>query len=246
MNEGPPPSGRVAKRFVGSAEDFAEMARSLAAEPTVQATLQRIVELAVENVVGCDGAGILLVHKSEIVAGSWSSDLVRQIETLEYELGEGPCIDAIGEQAIFESSDLRDSAAQWPRFTPRALDAGIESMLGFRLFAAEDTLGSLDLYGYRRGAFDDASRALGTVLAAHASMALAGAQVHESDLDTISGLSAALVARDVIGQAKGILMASRHVDAGAAFDLLVAASQKLNVKVRDLADDVARTGELPE
>jgi AmiR/NasT family two-component response regulator len=59
-------------------------------------------------------------------------------------------------------------------------------------------------------------------------------------------LSAALVARDVIGQAKGILMASRHVDAGAAFDLLVAASQKLNVKVRDLADDVARTGELPE
>ena len=94
-------------------------------------------------------------------------------------------------------------------------------MLGFRLFASEGTLGSLDLYGYRAAAFDETSRAMGTVLAAHAAMAVAGAQVRANDLGTIAGLNEALLARDVIGQAKGMLMVARGIDADAAFDALV-------------------------
>jgi hypothetical protein len=117
-------------------------------------------------------------------------------------------------------------------------------MVGFRLFA-EDTIGAMDLYGFTRDAFDETTRAIGTVLASHAAMALAGAQVHSHDLDTINGLREALVARDVIGQAKGILMARQHIDADAAFALLVRASQDQNVKLRVLAEDVATTGELP-
>jgi transcriptional regulator with GAF, ATPase, and Fis domain len=232
-------------RFAGTARQFGDIARALSSEPTVQTTLQRIVDIAVENVDGCDGAGVLLVHRNAIVAGSWSSDLVRDIETTEYELGEGPCIDAISQQPVFESADLRQNLAQWPGFAARALEAGIESMLGFRLFTAEDTLGALDLYGFRRNAFDETTRAIGTVLASHAAMALAGAQVRSHDLDTINGLRDALVARDVIGQAKGILMARHRIDADAAFDLLVRVSQDQNVKVRTLAEYVAATGELP-
>ena len=218
----------------------------MSSEPTVQAILQRIVDVAAQSIEGCDGAGVLLLHRREIVAGSWSNDLVREIETMEYELGEGPCQDAIWQHPVFESADLRDHFSQWPEFAPRAVEAGIESMLGFRLFVAADTLGSLDLYGYRRGAFDETSRAIGTVLAAHAALALAGAQVHEQDLDTVAHLREALATRDLIGQAKGILMATRHVDADAAFDLLVRTSQDQNTKVRNVAEDVARTGELPE
>jgi transcriptional regulator with GAF, ATPase, and Fis domain len=232
--------------FVGSAQQFAELARALSSEPTVQATLQRIVDSAVENVDGCDGAGVLLVHRDEIVVGAWSDDLVRQVETMEYELGEGPCLDAISQQPVFESADLSDHVSRWPRFAVQALDAGIHSMLGFRLFAAQDTLGALDLYGYQRGVFDEASRATATVLAAHAALALAGAQLHERDLDTLAHLREALIARDVIGQAKGILMATRDVDADAAFEMLVRASQTQNVKVRNLAEEVARTRHLPE
>ena len=122
---------------------------------------------------------------------------------MEYELGGGPCVDAIWQRPVFESADLRENAHQWPTFVPRALEAGIETMLGFRLFVAEDTLGALDLYGYRTGAFNETSRALGTVLAAHAALALAGTQVHEQDLDTVAGLQEALATRDLIGQAKG-------------------------------------------
>jgi putative methionine-R-sulfoxide reductase with GAF domain len=240
----PPTPGVAESQFVGSAEQFAKIARELSAEPTVAATLKRIVDFAAETIDGCDGAGVLLVDRRQIVVGAWSNDLVHRVEEMEYELGEGPCLDAIWEQRVFESADLRDHLSQWPNFAREALEAGIQSMVGFRLFVDEDTLGALDLYGYARGAFDETSRAIGSILASHAALALGGAQLHQDDLDTVAGLREALVTRDVIGQAKGILMATRHVDADTAFTLLVRASQTQNVKVRDIAEEVARTQQL--
>ncbi len=145
---------------------LADVARSLFAEPTVVGTLQRIVDLAAETVDGCDGAGLLLVGKREIVAGAWSNELARKIEVMEYEIGEGPCLDAIWEVSRFESSDLREQSSLWPTFAARAIEAGVESMLAFRLFVSDETLGALDLYGSRRGAFGEAARAFGTVFAA--------------------------------------------------------------------------------
>src|SRR5215211_9009872 len=112
-----------------ASDQFAEIARQLAAEPDVSSTLDGIVSLAVEHVEGCDGAGILLAHGNEIVAGSWSDDVVQRVETLEYELSEGPCVDAIRQQPVFESPDLRDHLDDWPHFAQAALDAGIESIL---------------------------------------------------------------------------------------------------------------------
>jgi len=230
----------------GASENLAVIARAMSGEPTVARTLQRIVEVAVETIDGCDEAGILLIRGREIVAGAWSDDLVRNIEEMECEIGEGPCLDAIAQRPTFESADLRDQLAIWPTFTARAIDAGIHSMLAFRLFAAEDTLGALDLYGFRPGAFDDAAHAFGTVFAAHAALALAGAQLHERDLADVDGLRQALEARDVIGQAKGILMATHHIDGDTAFELLRATSNNLNLKVRAVADHVVQTGTLPE
>jgi hypothetical protein len=224
---------------------FADIARSLFAEPTVLRTLQRIVDVAVENIGGCEGAGVLLVSGGKIVSGAWSNDVVRELEQTEYDIGEGPCVDAILERPAFESSDLRDEVSLWPRFVAHALELGVESMIAFRLFAAEETLGALDLYGGRRGAFDEAARAFGTVYAAQAAMALVGSRVHEHDLAVADGLRVALVTRDVIGQAKGILMATRHVDADTAFELLRSCSQRVNIKLREVAEQVVFTGELP-
>jgi transcriptional regulator with GAF, ATPase, and Fis domain len=235
---GDPPSDPSAPRF-------AEIARSLAAEPDVARTLQRIVDLAVETIDGCEGAGLLIVSRGKILAGSWSDETVHAIEQLEYEIREGPCIDAILREPTFET-DLRDRAERWPTFVAHALAAGFESILAFRLFAAEDTLGALNLYSRARGAFDEAARAFGGVYAAHAALALAGAQVHEHDVALVNGLHDALIARDVIGQAKGILMATRHIDADDAFALLRATSQELNIKLRLIAEDVALTGALPD
>jgi transcriptional regulator with GAF, ATPase, and Fis domain len=229
-----------------SAASLAAIARAVSGEPTVARTLQRIVDLAVETVDGCDSAGILLVRGREIVAGAWSDELVREIEEMECQIGEGPCLDAIAQRPTFETADLRDQLTVWPTFTARAIDAGIHSMLAFRLFAAEDTLGALDLYGRQPGAFDEAAHAFGTVFAAHAALALAGAQLHEHDLADVDGLRQALEARDAIGQAKGILMATHHIDNDAAFGLLRTTSNNLNMKLRAVTDHVIRTSTLPK
>jgi len=78
-----------------SARRFVEIAQVLSGEPTVVRTMQRIVDLAVETIDGCDAAGLLVVSAGEIVAGAWSDQLAHEIEQLEYEIGEGPCFDAI-------------------------------------------------------------------------------------------------------------------------------------------------------
>ena len=105
-------------------------------------------------------------------------------------------------------------------------------MLSFRLFAEGDTLGALNLYSKHHGAFDDEAVAVGSVFATHAAVALAGAQHDEQ-------MQKAPQTRDVIGQAKGILMAQQHVTADEAFDVLRRASQRMNIKVRELAERVA-------
>jgi len=86
------------------------------------------------------------------------SGLGRRIKHLQLEVGEGPCIDAIWQRPVFESADLRDHVLEWPKFVPGAIEAGIESMLAFRLFAVEETLGALDLSSGQRGGFDKSAR----------------------------------------------------------------------------------------
>ena len=124
------------------------------------------------------------------------------------------------------------------------------SLLSFRLFIEENefeerTMGALNLYSRQRGAFDQAAREVGLILASHASVALAGAQALAHEKEHVANLDKALLSRDVIGQAKGILMERQHLTAEQAFDLLRRGSQHLNVKLRDVADRVTETGERP-
>jgi transcriptional regulator with GAF, ATPase, and Fis domain len=220
------------------AEMFAEVARSLLAESDVQTTLQRIVDLAVDTIDGCDHAGITFLHAGVFTTPAASDDVPVKVDEIQYETGEGPCIDAMRDHEVFRTGDL-GSEERWPEFAGRAQrETGITSMMGFRLFVAEDTLGALNVYSKRADAFDDDACAAGSVFAAHAAVALATAQ-HDEQMDQ------ALASRDVIGQAKGILMAKEGITADEAFDVLRRASQRLNMKLRLLAEEIARTGVTP-
>jgi len=219
-------------------EVFAEMARSLLAEGDVQTTLQRIVELAVETIDGCDHAGVTVLHAGVFSTPASSDDVPVKVDAIQYETGEGPCVDAIRDHEVFKTGDLGHET-RWPAFSARAQrETGVTSMMGFRLFVAGDTLGALNLFSKVTDAFDDAASASGSVFAAHAAIALSTA-LHDEQM------SQALESRDIIGQAKGILMAKEGVTADEAFDMLRRASQRLNVKLRKLAEDVARTGVTP-
>ena len=213
-------------------EVFADVARSLLAQEDVQQTLERIVDLAVETIDGCDHAGVTFRRGTQLSTPAASSDIPPKVDAIQYETEEGPCLDAMREHEVFGSGNLRDES-RWPNFARLAHEeTGIMSVLCFRLFVAGDTLGALNLYSKAVDAFDDQAAVAGSAFAAHAAVALSSA-IHEEQMDE------ALQTRDVIGQAKGILMARKSVGPGEAFDTLRRASQRLNVKLRDVAWQVA-------
>ncbi|MDP9070733.1 MAG: GAF and ANTAR domain-containing protein [Actinomycetota bacterium] len=211
------------------AETFAEIARDLLSADSVEGTLQRIVDRAVETIEGCDHAGVSLVQPKGISTPAASDEVPPGVDAIQYETDEGPCIDAIKEHEVFRAPDLLEEEERWPKFASRVTaETGVRSMLSFRLFDEAHTLGALNLYSKEVGAFDDAAQAIGAVFAAHAAVALSSAQREEH-------LEKALESRDVIGQAKGILMARQDVTSDEAFDMLRRASQRLNVKLREVA-----------
>ncbi len=222
----------MAQTPVELAQTFADVARVLVAEDDVEATLKKITTLAVETIDGCHHAGVSLVQGRKVSTPAASDDVPRQVDAIQYETDQGPCLDAIREHETFRIDDLA-AEDRWPKFSKRAAEeTGVASMLSFRLFAESDTLGALNLYSKQRAAFDDEALAVGSVFATHAAVALAGAQHDEQ-------MQKALQTRDVIGQAKGILMAQQDVSADEAFDILRRASQRMNIKLRELAERVA-------
>ena len=226
---------------VDLARTFAEIARVLRAEHSVERTLKRICELGVQTIDGCEHAGVLLVEGRKITTPAASGEVPARLDAIQNEINEGPCLDSIREHEIFVVDDLATDE-RWPTFARRASDeTGVSSMLSFRLFVESDTVGALNLYSTDRAAFRDGDepREIGAVFAAHAAVALSSAKLQAQ-------MEEAVQTRDVIGQAKGILMAKNQVTEDEAFAILRRASQRLNVKLRELAEQVAHTGANPE
>ena len=220
------------------AETFATIARALLGEPSVDQTLQRIVDTAVTTIPGCDHAGISLVERRRVSTAAASDEVPETVDSIQYEADSGPLLDAIHEQEVLLVDDLVDET-RWVEFSQRAVDAtGVRSVLSLRLFAERDTMGALNLYSRSPNAFDEEAQAIGVVFAAHAAVALSSSR-REANLER------ALESRDVIGQAKGILIAQRQMTADEAFEALRHAARNLNLKLRDVADRVVYTGELP-
>jgi GAF domain-containing protein len=220
------------------AQTLSDMARSLQDEDSLDDTLTGIVAAAVQTVPGARYAGITLVRARRHVETRGATDeLVCKVDEAQYETGQGPCLDATYEQRTVRLSDMAGED-RWPDFTRRAVDLGIRSMLSFQLYVAGNNLGALNLYSDRVEAFTDESENIGLLFAAHAAVALVGARNHDD-------LTRALSMRDLIGQAKGILMERHRLTADQAFALLVRASQRTNTKLTDIARNLADTGSLP-
>jgi transcriptional regulator with GAF, ATPase, and Fis domain len=223
---------------VDAAETFAAVARALLEEHDMTRTLRRIVNLAVEHLAHCQFAGISYVEHRLITSPASSNDVPRILDAIQAEVDEGPCLDAIRAHEVFMTGDLADET-RWPRFSTRAYaETGVRSILAVRLFVEHDTLGALNMYSKRRDAFDDTDVALGVVFATHAAVAMTSAK-RQTQLERKAAT------RDLIGRAKGILMSLRDISDDEAFQLLRAASQRLNVKLTAVAQQVTETGHLP-
>jgi GAF domain-containing protein len=225
------------------AQALSDSAGALFNAGSVDETLQRIVDVAVETIDGCDLAGVFVVVDERVTTPASSDPLVTELDALQFEADQGPCLDAVSEGSIFYATELADDG-RWPRFGPAADALGVRSLLAFPLLI-EGTTAALNLYAHLPVAYGAADRARGLVLATLAGHALRSAQARQDARTQSDQLNQSLVTRGLIGQAQGILMERERITADQAFSVLRRASQHLNVKLRDIAQTLVDTGATP-
>ncbi|MFZ3271232.1 MAG: GAF and ANTAR domain-containing protein [Mycobacterium sp.] len=213
---------------------MAELARSTAAPSTLKQILDGVTAATVELIPGADLAGVLLVKKGgEFESLAETDSLVAKLDRLQHDFGEGPCAQAALQHTIVRSDDLR-SESRWPQYAPAAVELGVLSGLSFKLYTADRTAGALNVFSRRADAWDTDAETTGAILAAHAATAILAQRQEEQ-------LQSALLTRDRIGQAKGIIMQSYDVDDVQAFDMLRRISQESQTKLADIAQRVIDT-----
>lgn len=235
------------------AAQFAELASFLYTSNSLSEVLDRIARAAVLTVPGCVHASVSICDAAGCRTVTATDELAAAVDQAQYAVGEGPCLDALRLPQAYAQAFPDE---RWPALADRPLAFGVHSLLAYHIDtrwpgdpAADGQdlpcAGALNLFGARPDAFDQEAREMGLILASHASIAT-HAVGRRSSLEGLSrNLQEALSARDVIGQAKGILMERLRIPPDRAFDVLRSSSQQLNIKLREVARRLAETGELP-
>jgi GAF domain-containing protein len=220
------------------AGQLGSLARSLQHEVDPGQILMTMVRGAIDLIPGVDEGSISVVHdRRNVGSRAPSSPLAAQLDALQGETGQGPCLDAMFLHQTVHVPDMA-SEKRWPQFAHKAAEAGAGSMLCFQLWVEGDNLGALNLYAGQPGAFTRESVHVGLLVAAHAAVAFAEAMKVEQ-------LGEALATRDLIGQAKGILIERYKITGEQAFTILNQSSSMTNMKLRDVAEHLVLTGDVP-
>jgi transcriptional regulator with GAF, ATPase, and Fis domain len=214
------------------AVSFARISSELLSEPRFELTAQRVVDLAVATIAGCDYAGISIRRGSVVQTPASTDVLVDQLDQEQYDLQEGPCLDAIWVEDTYQITDM-SREERWPNWAPRAAAAGIGSTLSVRLATAKNLVGGLNLYSRDVDAFDDDAVLTAHIYATHASSAIALTE-------EVDGLRTAMQSRHAIGIAQGMLMLRYGLDEDASFQVLRRLSSHENIKLRDVAARVIK------
>lgn len=212
------------------------VAQFLVADVPLGETLHRIALLARDAIPPAVSVGVtLLDERQRPTTAVATDDLAPAVDAGQYEEGDGPCLQAYRAREIVRVDDTRAVADRWPHFSRDAVDHGVLSTLGFPLLAGDDAFGALNFYARVAQAFGPARQREASLFVTQASVVLANACAYWEAFDLASGLKAAMRKRAVIEQAKGKIMAVNKCNADEAFAILVKASQRENVKLRDIA-----------
>jgi hypothetical protein len=213
---------------------IAELVQALhgRSEADSDTVLAELAEHAAVEVPGAQYAGITLTRNAKNIETPAATHMYPVLlDKIQQRHRQGPCLTAAWQEKIVEVPDLENDE-RFPLYRRDALaETPIRSIMAFQMFIADENMGALNVYAEKPNAFDAASRAIGLVFAAHTSVAWNTARREDQ-------FRRALASRDVIGQAKGMVMERYGVDAVQAFDLLRKLSQDSNVPLIRIATDL--------
>ena len=210
----------------------------------LDAALRLVVALARVTVTGADGVSVCLSRHGTLTTVAASDETVSGMDRDQYATGEGPCVAAATEGHWFHVESL-DDEPRWPAFIPRARERGINSILSTPLLTQARPMGALNIYSLRARAFAKPELELSSMLASRASDLLVSAAMDVSMEDLSRQLQEALKGRDVIAQARGILMARHGVTADAAYTMLRRSSRQSSTPLRRVAEAVMASTQPP-
>ena len=227
-----------------AAQALEQLGRLALREHSMKSILQAVVDLAKTVLPGDPEASITLLVNDKPTTAVFTGQLALECDESQYGHGYGPCLHTASTGELTEIANMQ-AETRWRDYVQRAAARGALSSLSVPLPISEGVLGALNIYAREVNAFDEDSRSAAVRFAPYAGVAVANMYAYQDARNLADNLQKALDSRAIIDQAKGILMERHKVTAEQAFEVLVRISMQTNRKLRDIADQLATTGELP-
>jgi GAF domain-containing protein len=221
-----------------------ELSRVVFADRTLTDVLTDVTAIAARGIPGAEASSITLLRGDKAFTAAHSGDMALAADELQYEHGYGPCMDAGRGGVLLRVDDMR-TEERWPDYAAHVVaTTPVRSSLSVPLPYQGSSIGALNNYSTKVGAFaSPESLQAGAEVAEVIAVAVANADAHAQLFEQARNMRLAMESRAVIEQAKGVLMAQRHVDAEAAFEILRDASQRYNRKLRDIAVGIVESAQ---
>ena len=212
---------------------MSESPADAAAEVRLNRLLNLLLEAAVD-LLGVQGATASACHEGVFVSVAATDPRMLAVDDAQYQAGQGPCITVLDPHDPIVWTDA-DTNPDWVSYHEAAVDAGIVTSLSVHVPTEQHLAASLNLYARKRRVFQASEITAAESVADQLGLTLQSIDSYRAAARLASGLGEAMRGRAVIEQAKGILMADRHVDAEEAFAMLVKLSRNSNMKLRSVA-----------
>jgi GAF domain-containing protein len=216
-----------------------ELNRVVLLDRTLDDVLAEITRIAATGIPGAEATSITLLRNDKGFTAAYHGEMALAADELQYEKGYGPCMDA-GRGGVPLRIDDMDAEERWPDYVANVrAETGVRSSLSVPLPYQGNSIGALNNYSTKVAAFSSPeSLEAGLEVAEVVAVAVANAEAHWQLGEQARNMRIAMDSRAVIEQAKGVLMAQRHVDAEQAFEILREASQRYNRKLREIAQGI--------
>jgi GAF domain-containing protein len=221
-----------------------DLSKVVLVDRTLAEVLTDITAIAARSIPGAEASSITLLRADKAFTAAHSGEMALAADELQYEDGYGPCMDSGRGGVLLRVDDMR-MEERWPEYVAHVVaTTPVLSSLSFPLPYQGSSIGALNNYSTKPGAFaSPESLRAGSDVAEVIAVAVANADAHARLFDQAHNMRVAMESRATIEQAKGVLMAQRHIDADQAFEILREASQRYNRKLRDIAFGIVQSAQ---
>lgn len=207
-------------------------------DDAVNALLQRLVLLALQMVTPADSVSITVADNGGYRTSNFTADEALAMDEAQYDGPGGPCLEAMRSAQRVQIT-VAEAGERWPVFARKAEELGVAAVLSTPLGpASAPAIGALNIYARDAGRFGDAEIRAAEIIGEHAAILVDNALALISATELNRQLQEAVASREIIGEAKGIIMERKGCTRDEAFAVLRRASQRENRKLRELAEEL--------